>query len=113
MIEEDQDYEGSYRSQDLNILDRQTGKPRLCQEMCETCVFRPGNLMHLRPGRLKDMVNGALKEGSYIICHSTLPGAKNPEHKQAAVCQGFYENFADQSNLLRVYARLGGFEKVV
>lgn len=106
-----EDDEG-YQPQDLNILDRKTGKPRLLQTMCDTCVFHPGNLMHLKSGRLKDMVEGALAEGTYIVCHSTLPGALNAEGTQAAVCRGFYEKFGDQSTELRVYTRLGGFEEV-
>ena len=29
---------------------------RLCARRCDTCVFRPGNLIHLAPGRLRGMV---------------------------------------------------------
>ena len=41
-------------------------------ERCKTCVFRPGNLMHLATGRLAGMVRESEKAGSAIICHDTL-----------------------------------------
>ena len=54
-------------------------------EECSTCVFRPGSKMHLEPGRLKDMIQGALKNDSCIVCHSTL----GKSHQ--SVCRGFYD----------------------
>lgn len=53
--------------------------------MCATCVFRPGNLMHLPPGRLEGMVRESEKARSAIICHDTLG---TPEQ---AVCRGFFD----------------------
>lgn len=56
------------------------------REQCSTCIFRPGNLMQLQPGRLKDMVETVQKKDGYVICHKTLdrgvPGA---------VCRGSYD----------------------
>lgn len=60
---------------------------RVCAEMCSTCVFRPGNLMELRPGRLRGMVTESLANDSFIPCHKTLEG----DH---AVCRGFYDRHA-------------------
>lgn len=57
---------------------------RVCAEMCSTCVFRPGNLMELRRGRVKGMVREAVAADSFIPCHKTLDG----DH---AVCRGFYD----------------------
>lgn len=106
--DEDEDY-GRAAS---NILDRDTRKPRLLSERCETCIFHAGNKMRLKPGRVKGMVEDALSAGGYITCHSTLPGAMNPTRAQAAVCRGFYDGFGHLSNLLRIYGRLGGFTEV-
>jgi hypothetical protein len=57
---------------------------RVCTSECATCVYRPGNVMHLQPGRLKGMVADALGNDSFIVCHKTLDGER-------AVCRGFYD----------------------
>lgn len=84
--------------------------PRVCAEKCSTCIFRPGNLMQLRPGRVRQMVQEALNGGGFITCHSTLPstGGRGRE----AVCRGFFDSYGGQSNLLRIFGRLGGFDMV-
>lgn len=58
------------------------GKIHVCESMCKTCIFRPGNLMKLEPGRVEGMVADSLAKQSVIICHSTLDGDN-------AVCAGF------------------------
>ncbi len=61
------------------------GKVHVRKEMCATCIFRPGNLMKLTPGRVAGMVEDAEKNQSAIICHDTLHTKRN------AVCRGFFE----------------------
>jgi hypothetical protein len=56
-------------------------------ERCATCIFRPGNLMELRRGRVRRMVDDAKQRGSAIACHETILG----QREQEAVCRGFYE----------------------
>ncbi len=56
-------------------------------ENCPTCIFRPGNLMHLAPGRVKRMITEAVLTDSAIICHSTL------NLDQQAVCRGFFDSY--------------------
>lgn len=60
------------------------GYVHVCAEMCPTCVFRPGNLMQLKRGRVRSMVDEAKRDDSAIICHSTLDGDN-------AICRGFYD----------------------
>jgi hypothetical protein len=67
------------------------GKVHVMKEMCKTCVFRPGNLMQLEPGRLAGMVNDAVEDASTIVCHSTLYLHGPPEH---AGCKGFFDRHA-------------------
>lgn len=62
------------------------GKIHVCKERCATCIFRPGNIMDLAPGRVKQMVDDATKKDTAIICHSTLE-ADN------AVCRGFFDQY--------------------
>jgi hypothetical protein len=77
---------------------------RVCRAECATCVFRPGNLMRLRPGRLRGMVRDSLASDSFIVCHKTLDGDR-------AVCRGFYERHARDTLALRFAG--GGFVPLV
>ncbi len=66
------------------------GRVHVCAELCATCVFRPGNLMRLRAGRLRGMVDEAQANESAIICHATLYG-QHPDGE--AVCRGFFDRY--------------------
>lgn len=61
------------------------GYVHVSARMCKTCIFHDGNRMHLREGRVEQMVAQATRDDSAIVCHSTLDGRKQ------AVCRGFYE----------------------
>lgn len=61
-----------------------TGEVRICDQLCTTCIFHPGNRMDLEPGRVTGMVKAALADESHITCHQTL-GTDEP-----AMCAGFY-----------------------
>lgn len=63
------------------------GKVHVTEAMCSTCVFRPGNLMRLEPGRLAGMVTDAKAADTAIICHSTL----YRQGVDSAVCRGFFD----------------------
>ena len=65
----------AFRDGRVHVMDRQ----------CDTCIFRPGNLMHLEKGRRAQMVREALANDAAIICHSTLGDGAN------AVCRGFFD----------------------
>ena len=81
------------------------GRPKLCAKKCATCIFRPGNLMNLRPGRVKGMVEEAVSHGGHIVCHDHIDSDQ-------AQCRGFYDSFGHLVNLNRIVERLGGFEEV-
>lgn len=80
------------------------GKVHVCRQLCETCVFRPDNLMRLEPGRLVAMVAETKANESAIICHSTL----YRDHVDNAVCRGFYDRHPTQP--LQIAERLGLIE---
>jgi hypothetical protein len=68
------------------LLDRETGRIRLLTEQCSTCVGRPGNLMHLNRGRLKDLVQENLRaNGMGLICHQTLSYGDRSDYGEALV----------------------------
>jgi hypothetical protein len=65
--------------------------------MCDTCIFRPGNLMNLEPGRVEEMVAGAADNGC-IPCHEHLGSDTEP------VCAGYFKRH--QNQILQIAERL-------
>lgn len=66
-----------------DVADPATWSVRVCADRCTTCIFRPGNLMSLEPGRVASMLKEAVADEGHIVCHKTL-GTKAP-----AICAGF------------------------
>jgi hypothetical protein len=77
------------------------GRIHVQAEMCSTCIFRPGNLMQLRSGRVREMVDEARGHESAIVCHQTLDGDN-------AVCRGFFERYP--TTPLQIAERIGLIE---
>jgi len=75
------------------------GMVHVRREKCATCIFHPGNLMDLRPGRVRQMKRAADRDGTCITCHEDMNTA------DAAVCAGYYASH--NSQLLQVAERLG------
>ena len=116
--EDEQDYlppRGWPEDEQVNgadLLDRETGLPRLMSEQCSTCVGRPGNLMHLREGALKDLIRANTGPDALgLVCHQTLPYGDYPEFG-AALCRWFFDAYGPLANGIRVFSRLGGFTEV-
>lgn len=82
------------------------GKVYVCAHLCKTCVFRPGNLMHLEPGRVEAMSVDAIRNDSAIICHSTLDG------EAQAVCRGFFDKHSNSTIPLRLARVMGNIKEV-
>lgn len=78
-----------------DIIDRQAGKIRILEDKCKDCIFRPGNLMHLEGGRLKEVVDGNLAASALLTCHNTLPG--NDAEADPAACKGFWDSYGLQT----------------
>lgn len=81
------------------------GSVHVMSEKCSTCVFRTGNLMHLRPGRLKEMTDHVQATGIPFSCHQTLPyaGTKHVDHYGgAALCHGAVEVYGSDSTTMRL-----------
>lgn len=57
-------------------------------DRCATCVYRPGNLMNLMPGRLPQLTRENLERQSHLTCHSTLLYGTSTRLRPA-VCRGF------------------------
>ena len=77
-------------------------RPAVYSRMCDTCVFRSGNPMHLQPGRLREIVAANLDAGALLICHKTTYGQQARE----VACRGFYDAYGDRVNVVRVMNRL-------
>lgn len=80
-----------------------SGLVHVMRELCETCVFRPGNLMQLDRGRVADMVKQAKTNESAIICHMTIYG----QSEQEAVCRGYFDRYGDEVVTLRLAKIVG------
>ena len=93
----------------LSVADWDNFRTRLLSRPCLTCVYRPGNLMRLNPGRLKDLTAQARESEGYVVCHATLPETA-PSGVLPAVCRGFYDRFSTAA--LQIAARLWGFTEV-
>lgn len=83
---------------------------KVMKEQCETCIFRPGNPMHLNPGRVAGMVREAKLQDTHITCHDTLEIVTGTRETEA-MCRGYLETGA-RPQLLRIAERLGGVEEV-
>lgn len=96
-----------YDDEDRRIDVAGPGEVRLCARLCDTCIFRPGNLMRLPPGRVADMVKDAHRDEGHIVCHKTL------DTEAPAVCRG-YADKADRgrSLALRFGRALGWIREV-
>lgn len=80
------------------------GKIHVCEAMCSTCIFRPGNIMRLHPGRVAQMVRDATRTDTSIICHDTS------YTKHQAVCHGFFTHHP--TTPLQIADRLGYIQYV-
>ncbi|MFC8906532.1 hypothetical protein [Micromonospora sp. NPDC057140] len=103
------DEPGTDRSPRLSVGDPELRKTRRLARECDTCIFKPGNLMRLSEGRLRDLVAEARRNESFVVCHDTLPHYRNRDVKPA-ICRGFADRYSTQA--LQVIERLFGFIEV-
>lgn len=82
-------------------------RPRVLSERCSSCVFRPGNLMHLQPGRLADLTATNRERGTLLICHQTLDHDGDADTAEA-VCRGYWDAYGADSSVTQVMGRLFG-----
>ena len=68
---------------------------RVQGEECDTCIFKKGNVMFLRGGRVRDMVDASIEANSAIVCHETLEGERS-------VCRGFFNRYGDRTIMCRL-----------
>lgn len=82
------------------------GKVHVVREMCETCIFRPGNLMQLQSGRVRGMIDDCKEQQGTIPCHNTLyiDGADQ------AVCRGFFDRHKGDITALELADAMGIIE---
>jgi hypothetical protein len=60
---------------------------------CATCIFRPGNIMDLERGRVKQMVGEATGIGGCIPCHKTI---RRDDGVEPAICRGYFDAYAER-----------------
>lgn len=92
-------------TEEYDVFDYEVHRPRICREMCSTCIFRPGSEVTagLGAARIRQLIADARRGESYVICHSTFSD-------QPAICRGFAESY--NTNALRIMERLGGLHEI-
>lgn len=91
---------------------------RVRRTLCATCIFRPGNLMHLEPGRIEELVSEVEQSDGYIVCHviSTLdediPGSLTLDDapREQAICRGSFDRY--KTTMIQLAERLDRIEWV-
>ncbi|WP_207939504.1 DUF4314 domain-containing protein [Actinomadura darangshiensis] len=73
----------------VHVLDRDTGKVRVLERRCASCIFRTGDPMHLGDTRTRQVIEANLRAGALLTCHATLPYGPHPSFGPA-VCAGFW-----------------------
>lgn len=91
----------------MSLQPYRDGKVHVMSERCSTCVFRPGNLMHLQPGRLKDLVETNLANDTAFACHQTIYGS---DERGEAICRGYFDAHQTDVTPLRFAVALGVIE---
>ena len=81
------------------------GEVHVQERKCSTCIYRPGNLMHLQAGRKDQMEADAIRDEGVIPCHQTIE-AYTGEAGDESICRGFFD-VAKHEGLLAVAERLG------
>lgn len=81
------------------------GQVHVQESKCSTCIYRPGNLMRLEPGRKESMQAEAIAGEGVIPCHQTIKASTGKSGGES-VCRGFFD-VAKHEGLLAVAERLG------
>jgi hypothetical protein len=76
-----------------DVVDPESGFPRILEAKCDTCIYRPGNLMGLRPGRREQIEEDAIAVGAWVVCHSTIHRGDVAD----AICRGFVDVARERS----------------
>lgn len=85
------------------------GNPEyVMREMCSTCIFRPGNPMHLRRGRLTDLIMQCDAADTNVICHKSANVGGDIEVD--AWCRGSVDRRPGQ--MVRILERLRLLQEV-
>ena len=84
------------------------GRVHVKASKCSDCVFRPGNLMRLNPGRLADLVEQNRKRDTAFACHQTTYGQ---DDNGEAVCRGYFDAYATEITPLRMAVALDLIEE--
>lgn len=89
-------------------------------EQCATCIFRPGNPVNLRRGRLQQMVETCVRRDVHIPCHEHMTVSEKEYNADGSseinpndpVCRGFYDRYPGVGQLIRIMGRLGALHVV-
>jgi hypothetical protein len=94
-----------------DVVDTGTGQVRVLERRCGTCIFRPGDPMHLGAARTRQVIEENLRAGALLTCHTTLPYGPHPDFGPA-VCAGFWARHRNDVPIGRLAELLLGILRI-
>ncbi|MFB4262551.1 hypothetical protein [Nonomuraea sp. GTA35] len=86
---------------------------RVLEDQSTTCIYHPGNRMRLWPGRLKQLTEDMLRDGTWIVCHDTIPPYPHGATASgAAMCRAFLNRYGERSEGVRFLRDVFGLDEV-
>lgn len=76
----------------------------LLTRKCSSCIYRPGNQMHLENGRVEEMTQRSRDQDANVICHQSKD--MTGELTVNAWCAGSIEEVG-HGQMIRIMNRLG------
>ena len=93
-----------------DVRDPDTGKVRVLERRCDTCIFRPEMRETFGEDLIEHVVNANVERNTLLTCHSTLPYGANPDFGPA-VCAEFMARFGRDTVAGRL-ARMVGIVRI-
>jgi hypothetical protein len=77
---------------------------KVFETSCKNCLLSPDRIVS--PARMKEIVNGCVKNQSHFICH------KASQEDENTCCRTFFDKLGQYSQMIRICERLGAIEFV-
>lgn len=98
-------------TQGNNVVDPESGVPRLLSHKCGTCIYRANGLLSDDRHRRDVIADQAVANDSWVICHDTLTHGRNQlAPGEQAICRGFWDVRGNESAGCRLAHYFGPVE---
>lgn len=90
-----------------DVADPATRTVRLLAGLCDTCICKPSDRMHMG-ARRQQFIDSARAANSFVVCHDTGNHTEYP----AAICRGYYNRYWREIGSLRLATAFGFLAEV-